>query len=219
MSPVGVHGSSMAAHLRTGKPREVLATSAEAGQLASLWPEKAKRRVGTCGRAAMEPWCRLQAQAVWRIPTLESTRREQGLWEAEARSLIGPGLIELRSIGTGSQGKCHHGRALGAAADARRRIRLNSWHCLALHALLREPCFAKVKLSAMATCATLSRTRPWRSGRAQLLACRACSADCRSNADDAHSTRSSSGGASRSFACRPDGFGSLGHAQEPGLGA
>ncbi|CAE7693299.1 lgoT [Symbiodinium sp. CCMP2592] len=52
----------------TGKPREVLATSAEAGQLASLWPEK--------------------AQAVWRIPTLESTRREQGLWEAESVIMV-----------------------------------------------------------------------------------------------------------------------------------
>ncbi|CAE7338839.1 ytbD [Symbiodinium sp. CCMP2456] len=52
----------------TGKPREVLASSAEAGQLASLWPEK--------------------AQALWRIPTLESTRREQGLWEAESVIMV-----------------------------------------------------------------------------------------------------------------------------------
>mmetsp|Transcript_134388 Transcript_134388/g.318571 ORF Transcript_134388/g.318571 Transcript_134388/m.318571 type:complete len:836 (+) Transcript_134388:53-2560(+) len=52
----------------TGKPREVLASSAEAGQLASLWPEK--------------------AQAIWRIPTLESTRREQGLWEAESVIMV-----------------------------------------------------------------------------------------------------------------------------------
>ncbi|CAE7883049.1 unnamed protein product [Symbiodinium sp. KB8] len=52
----------------TGKPREVLASTAEAGQLASLWPEK--------------------AQAIWRIPTLESTRREQGLWEAESVIMV-----------------------------------------------------------------------------------------------------------------------------------